>query len=140
VDKLPAGSRAILRLCAFMAPAPVPMAMFVKGAEIVGEEAVRIVGSEPAKTGEFEVRDWKQALFAYSMANPALNDSFVVHALVQAVERQQINNEERPRVVERAVTLLARWVPRAIIGNWSAWRMALPHAEALWESQQNDSR
>ena len=56
IDKLPEGARTILRLCAFMASAPLPVSVFLK------------LGTE------FDVREWKQALLAYSIANPAPSD------------------------------------------------------------------
>ncbi|MSV28375.1 MAG: tetratricopeptide repeat protein [Bryobacterales bacterium] len=142
IDKLPAGARAMLRLCSFLASTPIPVAMFVKGAGIVAEEARRIGGGETEEAGEFETLEWKAALARYSMINLEAGDSFSVHGLVQAVERHQVDESERPGLVEKAVDLLAGWAPEAAYEyeNWPVWRAALPHAESLWEWQRDDGR
>jgi tetratricopeptide (TPR) repeat protein len=135
VDKLAAGARAILRLCAFFAPAALPVAMFVKDAATVAE-------GEDGSAGEYEVRDWIAGLVRYSMVNQAPGDSFAVHALVQAVERHHLDEQERSRMVERAVALLAGWAPESggEFDNWADWKVAAPHAEALWQWQRDDDR
>jgi hypothetical protein len=134
IDKLPAGAKAILRLCSFMSPAPIPVEMLLEGAEILGKEAG--VGN----SGELEIREWKAALARYSMIRLAADDSFAIHALVQAVERYQLPPDEQPRMVEKAVDLLMSWAPVNAFEfeNWPPWKIALPHAERLWQVQQLD--
>jgi tetratricopeptide (TPR) repeat protein len=149
IDKLPLGARAILRLCSFLAPTPIPTDMLIKGFGIVLKEAgitgaVRralraILGRE--RSSELEVREWKSVLARYSMIRLTVDDSFAIHRLVQAVERHRAPSKEQRRKIERAVDLLMAWAPTPSheFKNWSAWKIARPHAQRLWELQQTDS-
>jgi hypothetical protein len=134
IDKLSTGAKAILRLCSFMSPAPIPSEMLLKGAEILGKEAG--VGN----SGELEIREWKAALARYSMIRLTADDSFAIHALVQAVERHQVPPDEQPRMVEKAIGPLMSWAPvnASEFENWAPWKIALPHTERLWQVQQPD--
>jgi len=152
IAKLPAGARAILRLVAFMAPTPIRVKMFITGAVIVAERAEAIEqeaaappAAEEATTpppGEFQIRQWKDALVRYSMAAPQADDAFSVHALVQAVERHQTPSAAQPRSVEQAMQILSDFAPQAAqrYENWPIWKILLPHAEALWLRLEQDDR
>jgi tetratricopeptide (TPR) repeat protein len=126
VDKLPADARTMLRLSAFLAPAPIPFRMFVEGrAEWPGE-------SQPS---EFTLREWKDALLDYSMVTPQPDDSFTLHPLVQAVERHQVDQSERGRWLDRAARLV--WLygpsPSDEYANWPVWKVLAPHGLVLYE-------
>lgn len=86
VAKLTPVAQAILRLCSFMAPTPIPLwLLFNSVAEILAE-----VNSLASAEGSNEVfvRKNVQQLRAYSMVNGD-GTSIQVHALVQTVERLQ---------------------------------------------------
>ncbi len=130
IDKLPEGARSILRLCSFLAPAPIPVEMLVKGASWLG------IGS--AVPTELEVREWKTDLARYSMVQLGTGDTFAIHGLVQAVERGQVAEGERPGMFERCAELIMAWVPCPSdeFRNWPTWRVAEPHAWSLWEAMR----
>lgn len=140
VERLPVGARAILRVCSFMASAPIPTGMLIKGATILRALAEDIQPRSVPSAGELEARHWKSILASYSMIRQTEGDSFSIHGLVQLVERHQVTNDAQPRMVTRAVALLMSWAPADSLRfeNWAAWKIALPHAQALWESQQVD--
>ena len=76
IDKLPQGARAILRLHAFLASTPTPVAMFVRGVDRIAEEGKLIAGytgksadEDIEGAGEFAVREWVSSLAKYSMGN-----------------------------------------------------------------------
>ena len=147
IDKLPLGARAMLRLCSFLASAPIPAAMLIAGVGIVVEQAKRIadeLGLPPDRdldsAGDFEIEQWKAALATYSMVKLQAEQSFSVHGLVQAVERHHVAAETRARLVEHAVELVVAWAPLegGKSEHWSAWRTLLPHAQYLWHWQQAD--
>jgi tetratricopeptide (TPR) repeat protein len=118
IEKLPQGARDILRVGAFLSPAPIPFRMFLTG-----------------DTLEFEQRSYKKALLDYSMILPQPDDSFSVHPLVQAVERHRVDVTERSALLDRAVSLLSDYGPHPSddYRNWPMWKALTPHGEALWE-------
>ena len=141
MEKLPPGARAILRLCAALAPTPIPVGLFLTGVEIVLDTARRMSGAEIEDVGEFEIREWKSALGGYSMIRLEAGDSFSVHGLVQAVERHQVGADDQSGLLERTVNLLVAWAPAdaSKFENWPAWKVLLPHAEALWERVRDNA-
>jgi len=142
IDKLPQGARAVLRMHAFLATTPTPVAMFVRGVDRIAE-AGRVIAGEtgtPADediegAGEFAVRKWVSSLAKYSMAQLQPDDSFSVHGLVHAVEWHAMG-EKRAGALERSTGLFLSfaespsWEPE----SRRAWDVLLPHAAGLNES------
>jgi tetratricopeptide (TPR) repeat protein len=143
IDKLPQGSRAMLRLHAFVAATPFPLDLYIAGAATVVEEA-RAAGEAGAAADadlvgarELAVRDWFAALASYSMVTVQTSGSFSVHSLVQAVQRHELG-AGRVRTLRRMTDLM---VANTAWPSWEResrerWDMLLAHAEDLCESAQ----
>jgi tetratricopeptide (TPR) repeat protein len=133
VDRLPAGSKAMLRLSAFLAATPIPFRMFLGGANVIAEQAAWMAGVEALPASEFDIREWRSALLDYSMIAPQPDEQFSVHPLVQAVERGQVDAPERERWVKQGVRLISIYAPAPsdAYQNWPVWRALLPHARAV---------
>ena len=105
VAKLSTVAQAILRLCSFMAPTPIPLSVLVNSTDEILAE-----GNSPSSTegsGEVLVRSNVQQLRAYSMVG---GDGQVVqlHPLVQTVERLQVKEKEQEvQVIGRVLGMLA---------------------------------
>ena len=135
IDQLPSGARAILRLASFMAPTPIPFEMFLKGASKIAEmaltfEFIHDVSPEP---NEFEIREWKEALLRYSMIKVEENDTFSIHMLVQAVERQNSSINEIKASLRLSIDLVVLYGPESANDpvNWYIWNVLYPHGEIL---------
>jgi tetratricopeptide (TPR) repeat protein len=139
IDKLPAGARAILRICSFLAAAPIPADMLVKGVAVIAEEA-KLVDEYPCSVGEVQVNKWKADLARYSMVQLLEGQMFSIHGLVQAVERQQVVSEVRRRIVAHAVDLVTSFAPGNAwrFENWAPWRVLRPHGQCLWDWYRRD--
>ncbi len=147
IDHLPAGSRAILRMAAFMAPTPIPQALWVKSASIVEEQA-REVGPLPHDRPplDIEIPQWIADLARYSMVQPhrsVENPTFSVHGLVQAVEADSIGKDAVPSWIEKARASLIAYAPDETAEDpktWPVWDALRPHAERLIELGLSNER
>jgi tetratricopeptide (TPR) repeat protein len=142
--KLPAGARALLRLAAFMAPTPSPMSLWLDSANVIAELASQFSDTprsqeNASSTAEMRVRGWRAALANYSMVTNTEEDGFVVHPLVQAVERHQLDRREQDKWLSVANEVFIRHAPLEADSyeHMSAWRTLFPHAKALFEASQN---
>jgi tetratricopeptide (TPR) repeat protein len=138
VERLPAGARAILRLAAFLSTTAIPVAILVEGGAIVAESAEPGGVGEPVTDGppnETTVRDWIGALLTYSIVQPTTDGDFLVHALVQAVERDQLSEADRQGLLDRDGQLIAAYGPSPAFEpeNWPIWDRLFPHAESVLE-------
>jgi len=97
IGKLSAGARAVLRLCAFLAPTPIPVDLLVKGATLIEVQAAALGMAPAGPADEFKVREWKRDLARYSMIQSTGGDSFSIHSLVHLVERHQVPAVEQGR-------------------------------------------
>jgi tetratricopeptide (TPR) repeat protein len=130
-------AQAILRLAAFLAPEPIPFAMFEKGIECV-EKVVQYLDEETgSKRGAQEFGDAIPELASYSMVT-VRNGTFTVHRMVQEVIRGQIPEERRRDWIEEALELvngLAVGDP-GDVRTWPVWIVLRPHATEI--TQQAD--
>jgi tetratricopeptide (TPR) repeat protein len=134
--KLGAGSRAILRLCAFLAPTPLPVSVLIIGVEGIHGEAMAIAnGPLPAPTdAESWVRDQVRQLRAYSMVE-AKGQSIKFHPLVQTVQRLDLDvaSGERRYILEESLW----WIILCFAGDpddvrsWPTLDPLAPHAHAV---------
>jgi tetratricopeptide (TPR) repeat protein len=140
IGKLPPGARAVLRLCSFLAPTPIPADLLVKGAAQLQAQAVAMGIAQTGGADEFEVREWKRDLARYSMIKLTAADSFSIHSLVQTVERHHVPATEQSGMVGKAVELVMAWapVPAYEYRNWAQWRILEPHARYLWQQQSGN--
>jgi hypothetical protein len=130
------GAAGLLRLLAFLAPEPVPLALLLPGqqdADSPGPEAAAQVGEllgDPVATG-----DAIAALRRYSLLGSAGDGLVLVHRLVQAVTRSQLPAQAAARWQQAAATLVEAAVPAdpQAPSAWPACAVLLPHAQAVLE-------
>ncbi len=147
IDYLPAGSRAILRMAAFMAPTPIPQALWVKSASIV-EALAREIGPLPDDRPpvDIQIPEWIADLARYSMVQTRISggdSTLTVHGLVQAVERHSIAHDAVPIWILMTRASLIAYVPYETAEDpktWPVWDVLRPHAEALVNLAKADQR
>jgi hypothetical protein len=124
----------LVRLLAFLAPEPVPLAVLLAGdaaANQLGAEAAAAVGGllgDPVAAG-----DAIAALRRYSLVTPAGDGLVLVHRLVQAITRAQLPAEEAARWAQAAAALVETAVPAEswLPAAWPVCAVLLPHARAV---------
>jgi tetratricopeptide (TPR) repeat protein len=119
----------LLRLCAFLAPQPIPLDLLAAASGIDGiGEPLRTVAAD-----EVELADTIGELVGYSLAR-RLPESIQLHRLVQAAARAQLADADRDRWLAAAVGLLRQATPGDVTGRpqtWPTWRQLLPHVLAV---------
>ena len=123
----------LVRLLAFLAPEPVPLAVLLAGdaaAGRLGPEAAAAVGGllgDAVAAG-----DAIAALRRYSLVTPAGDGLVLVHRLVQAITRAQLPADEADWWGQAAAALVEAAVPRSRLpAAWPVCAMLLPHARAV---------
>src|SRR5262249_44726263 len=96
IDKLSPGARATVRLVSFLSPAPIPLEMLLKGSAQIEDQAREMGLEPPGPASEFQVRQWRAELGRYSLIQAVGEESFSVHALLQAVERHHVPANGKP--------------------------------------------
>src|SRR3954468_24008352 len=94
----------LLELAAFLAPEPIPLALFDQHADLL-EEPLRGTAADPDA-----LADTVGALIGYSLARRS-PDGFQLHRLVQAVIRHRLSPDRQQFTVDRVVALLAAAAP-----------------------------
>ena len=120
---------AILRLTAFLAPDPIPLAMFEDGTAIIAE-AVRLLLEETVqKRAPQTVREGLAELAAYSLLSKD-GETGTVHRMVQEVVRGRIPEEHRREWIERALLLVDGFSPTEAgdVRTWPVWNVIRSHA------------
>ena len=146
-DEAPAAA-GLLRLLAFLAPEPVPLALLLAGeqaAGLLGPELAAVVGpllEDPVAAG-----DAITALRRYSLITPAGDGLVLVHRLVQAITRAQLPAEAAGPWKQAAAALVDAAVPAdaQLPAGWPVCAVLLPHARAvldltsggMWEIAQS---
>jgi len=125
VRKESEGAADLLNLCAFLAPAAIPLAMLGEGAAHIPEPP-----ASPA-TDRLAMNRAIRALRRYSLIDVS-DESLSVHRLVQAVVRDRLGEDEEKRWVETAVHLLSAAFPieSEDVRTWYQCSRLLPHAMA----------
>ena len=127
----------LLRLTAFLAPEPIPEAMFEEGEEIV-EEATKAFCDEMGQAAtERIVRDAFAELATYSMVTRSAGN-FTVHRVVQEVLRTRIPEESRQGWIEFSLRLVNDYSPFDAddVRTWPAWDVLRPHAVKVVEEAE----
>jgi hypothetical protein len=128
-DRLEAGSPAaaqVLRVCAFLAPEPVPAVWFTTAAAQLppplGEAA-----ADPLAWGQILARISGQAL---ARVDP---QGLLTHRLTQAIIRTRLSPGEAAAAREQAAELLTASHPghQDLPSTWPGWERLLPHLLAL---------
>jgi tetratricopeptide (TPR) repeat protein len=135
--KLSPESRAVLRLCAWYADTPIPRALVMQGSEDVLALAASFGPVTPLSgpvAAELRMRDALTGLARYSMILDAVDATFRMHGLVQAVERVRAAADgAAAEARDRALTRLTDLFPYAYNdpGQWPLCRLLLPHQQVL---------
>ena len=132
-DEAPAAA-GLVRLLAFLAPEPVPLALLLadeQAAGLLGPEVAAVVGpllGDPVAAG-----DAITALRRYSLVSPAGDGLVLVHRLVQAITRAQLTAEEAGQWEQAAAALVEAAVPAdtELPAAWPVCAVLLPHARAV---------
>ncbi|MBW8877514.1 MAG: tetratricopeptide repeat protein, partial [Acidobacteria bacterium] len=120
---------ALLRLTAYLAPDPIPLDMFEKGASRI-EEAVGFLLKETGQEASPQtVREGLAELAAYSMIIRG-GGTGTVHRMVQEVIRGRIPEERRREWIERTLRLVDDYAPFEVydVRTWPVWNLLRPHA------------
>jgi Domain of unknown function (DUF4062)/Tetratricopeptide repeat len=134
LDESAPGVAGLLRLLAFLAPEPVPLALLLADAQMAGKlppEAAAAVGlllGNPVAAG-----DAVAALRRYSLITPAGDGLVLVHRLVQHVTRAEVPAEMAIQWEQAAATLVEAAIPAdpQLPAAWPACAVLLPHARAV---------
>ncbi|HUN31351.1 MAG TPA: hypothetical protein VMU95_04970 [Trebonia sp.] len=142
-DQAPAAA-GLIRLLAFLAPEPVPLALLLAGektARVPGHEAVAEVSLDQEALAELQpllgdpiaTGDAITALRRYSLLSPAGDGLMLVHRLTQAVTRAQLTAQAAAGWRQAAAALIEAAVPAdpQAPAAWPACAALLPHAWAV---------
>jgi tetratricopeptide (TPR) repeat protein len=131
-DELGPTPRALLRLCAFLAPDPIPVEMFEEGKDFV-DEAVSLLceetGEEPRVQAVVEALG---DLADYSMIFHE-GRTFRVHRMVQEVLRSRVPEGRRRDWIEKVLRMVNWFSPFDAddVRTWPVWDLLRPHAGVL---------
>ena len=141
-DRLGAVDKAILRAVSFLAPEPVPVAMF----EESPDELKALVGLWCEETGEQpaerSVRDALAELARFSLITRG-DGVFSVHRMEQLVLHSAVPKDRVPRWIEVTRAVLVHYAPDRTAQDpqtWPIWDVLRPHAEAIVELGVSDDR
>lgn len=126
-------ARTLLRLLAFLAPEPVPLARLLgskKAADVLSRKTADVIG--PLLADPIAVGDAISMLRRYSLVSMAGDDLVLVHRLVQAVTRAQLPAEAARQWQQDAAALIELAVPddARVPETWDLSEVLLPHAMA----------
>jgi tetratricopeptide (TPR) repeat protein len=129
-EALEPAAAALLRLCAFLARSPIPVAMFELGPAIL-QEASDLLRKETGqqRPGEPDVLEPLAALADYSLISWR-ERTFTVHAMVQEVLKSRIPPERRPEWIALSLRLVTKYAPGDAddVRTWPVWDLLRPHA------------
>jgi hypothetical protein len=132
-DEAPAAA-GLMRLLAFLAPEPVPLALLLFDAQAASELAPGVASAVGPLLGDLVAAgDAIAALRRYSLVTPAGDGLVLVHRLVQAVTRTLLPADEAGQWEQAAAALVEAAVP-ADPQAPAAWRVCavlLPHVRAV---------
>jgi hypothetical protein len=115
----------LLRLCTFLAPDAIPEEMITQGAEYLGPQIA------PVGADSYLLNQAIEALRAYSLlrreASSGTTPSLSVHRLVQAVLKDQMDEQSRQQWAQRAVRAVNAAFPDIEHQTWPQCDRLLPH-------------
>ncbi len=133
-QRLSPQAAALLRLTAFLAPEPIPEAMFEEGETIV-DKATEAFREETGQAAiERTVRDALAELATYSMVTRSAG-TLTVHRVVQEVLRTRIPENSRRNWIELSLRLVNDYSPPepSDVRTWPVWDVLRPHAMRVAE-------
>jgi Tfp pilus assembly protein PilF len=117
----------LLRLCAFLDPDDIDLDLLTTGKGHAGQMLGRVLGDPLERT------ETAGALAATSLVTVPADGHLRVHRLVQAVTRDQLDDDQAAAWTSRALDLIAAVFPDDPDDHrtWAACASAAPHAEAV---------
>jgi tetratricopeptide (TPR) repeat protein len=131
-DELGPMARALLRLCAFLAPDPIPVEMFEECKDFV-DEAVSLLCKETEEEQRPQaVVEALGDLADYSMISHE-GRTFRVHRMVQEVIRSRVPGDRQRDWIEESLKIVDRYSPFDAddVRTWPVWDLLRPHATAV---------
>ena len=124
----------LLGLLAFVAPAPVPLSVLLAGKEAadgLDSQVAAVIG--PLLDDPVAVGDAVAVLRRYSLVSPAGRGLVLVHRLVQAITRGQLDDAAAAGWARAAAALVAVAVPAdpSVPAVWPTCAVLLPHARSV---------
>ena len=142
IDRLGPVEKAILRAASFLAPAPIPIAMFAESPDEM-KALVELWCEETAEPGDSKpVRDAVKELVRYSLIERN-TDLFTIHRMERLVLRAKVSKDRAPNWIEATRAALIHYAPDETAENpstWPVWDLLRPHAEALVNLAKADNR
>ena len=132
-DEAPAAA-GLVRLLAFLAPEPVPLALLLAGKRATGELSPEVQAAVGTLLGDaVAARDAIAALRRYSLVIPAGEGLVLVHRLVRAITRAQLSEDTTGPWEQAAAALVDAGVPAdaELPAAWPVCALLLPHSRAV---------
>jgi tetratricopeptide (TPR) repeat protein len=139
-DRLGVMDKAILRAVSFLAPEPVPVAMFEESPDEVTVLVDLWCEEKGEQAAERTVRDALAELARFSLITRG-DGVFSVHRMEQLVLRSAVPKDRVPRWIEAARAVLVHYAPDETAEDpktWPIWDKLRPHAEVLVAAAQAD--
>ncbi len=124
----------LVRVLAFLAPEPVPLALLLAGEQAGGRLGPKVAATVGPLLGDpVAAGDAITALRRYSLVSPAGDGLVLVHRLVQAITRAQLTAEAAGQWEQAAAALVDAAVPADVQlpAAWPVCAVLLPHARAV---------
>ncbi len=137
-DQLTLSSRALLNICAFLAPDPIPEFLFEGQQERLQQSLVLLQGTgkkkkKPPHQTTFNVSEALADLFAYSLITSEENNAFSIHRLVQEVVRSCLPIDSHHDWIKIALVLVDAVTPYDTedVRSWPVMNQLHPHAMTI---------
>ena len=128
VEKANPAAADLLRLCAFLAPDDLPEEIITEGADELGP-TLEAVAKDP-----FELDAAIEELRKYSLVKRDRDaQTLTIHRLVQAVLKDEMDEEVQRQWAERAVRAVRSAFPYVEYKTWPQCKRLLPHAQVCAE-------
>jgi tetratricopeptide (TPR) repeat protein len=131
----------ILRLAAFLAPDPIPTALFESQPDSLTPVTDLLKQEQfyqeiQPRDSELNIHDSLAELAGWSMINLAA-DSFIIHRIVQDSVRLTIPSDMQKQWVESALNLVKDYIPGEPppndVRSWPLWTILEPHVSCIIE-------
>ena len=133
----------LLRLLAFLAPEPVPLALLLAAQQATGQLGAEVTAEVGPLLGDpVAAGDAITALRHYSLVSPAGGGLVLAHRLVQGITRAQLPAEAAGQWEQAAAALVELAVPAdaRLPAAWPACSVLLPHARAVLDLTSDGMR
>lgn len=121
-------AQALLRLISYLAPDPIPVAMFESGEAILFKAAQRLCAEAGAEASPRSVRDDLAELTGLSLISRQ-GEAISVHRVVQEVIRQRVPEDSQTSWIDLAMEFVEQYGPIDSVepDTWPIWDHLRPH-------------